>query len=176
MNILDISVVSIIIITTALGLWKGMQRQIFGLGGVVVGYIAAANLYEPVADLISSKNSSLAQILSFISIFILGKASVSSTGWLARNLFKGITMTWVNRTGGALLGLLKGFIIVMVITLTVLAFMPADSNLINNSATLPYIASLPKITSGVIPKKIRDKYNAKVKKLRSKWEKQSNEK
>jgi len=62
----------------------------------------------------------------------------------------------------------------MVIILTVLAFMPADSSLIKNSTTLPYIASLPKITSGVIPKKIRDKYNANVEKLRSKWEKQSN--
>jgi len=157
MNILDISIVSIIIITTALGLWKGMQRQIFGLGGVVVGYIAATKLYEPVADFIGNENSSIAQIVSFITIFILAKTGISSTGWLARNLFKGLTLTWVNRTGGALLGLLKGFIIVMVIILTVLAFMPADSILIKDSASLPYIASLPKITSGVIPHKIRTK-------------------
>jgi len=176
MNILDISIVSIIIITTALGLWKGMQRQIFGLGGVVVGYIAATKLYEPVADFIGNENSSIAQIVSFITIFILAKTGISSTGWLARNLFKGLTLTWVNRTGGALLGLLKGFIIVMVIILTVLAFMPADSILIKDSASLPYIASLPKITSGVIPHKIKTKYNTKVEKLRAKWEKQSNEK
>ncbi len=173
MNILDITVISIIIITTVLGLWKGMQRQVFGLGGVIVGYIAATKLYEPVAGLIGDENSSISQIISFISIFILGKTGVSASGWLAKNLMKGISVTWVNRTGGALLGLLKGFIIVMIIVLTVLAFIPADSSLIKNSATLPYIASLPKITSGVIPKKIKSKYNAKVEKLRLKWEKKS---
>jgi len=174
MNILDISIIAIIIITTVLGFWKGMQKQIFGLGGVVIGYIAATNLYEPVADLISSKDSSLAQIVSFIAIFIFGKTGMSSIGWLARNLFKDIDLTWINRTGGALLGMLKGFIIVMIIILAVLAFMPADSSLIKNSVTLPYIASLPKITSGVIPEKIRTKYNDKVETLRAKWSKHSN--
>jgi membrane protein required for colicin V production len=171
MNILDITIILIIIITTVLGFWKGMQKQIFGLGGVVVGYIAAVKLYEPVAGLISSKESSLAQIASFILIFLLGKLVISLSGWFARNLFKGITLTWINRTGGALLGMLKGFIIIMIIILTLLAFLPADMSLIKNSVTLPYIASLPKITSGVIPEKIRTKYNDKVETLRSRWEK-----
>ena len=173
MNFLDITIIAIIIITTVLGFWKGMQKQIFGLGGVVIGYIAATNFYEPVADLFSSKDSSLAQIASFILIFIFGKLGISFTGWLARNLFKGISLTWVNRTGGALLGMLKGLIIIMIITLTVLAFLPADMSLIKDSATLPYIASLPKVTSGLIPEKIRTKYNNKVEKLRSKWEKRT---
>jgi len=171
MNLLDISIILILIITTALGFWKGMQRQIFGLGGVVVGYIAAAKLYEPVAGLISSKDSSLAQIASFILIFILGKLGVSFAGWFARNLFKDITLTWINRMGGALLGMLKGFIIVMIIILTVLAFLPSDMSLIKDSVTLPYMASLPKITSGLIPESIRNKYNDKVEKLNSRWEK-----
>jgi membrane protein required for colicin V production len=169
MNILDITIILIFIITTALGFWKGMQKQIFGLGGVVIGYIAAVKLYEPVAGLISSKDSSLAQIASFVMIFILGKLAISFSGWLARNLFKGITLTWINRTGGALLGMLKGFIIIMIIILTVLAFLPADMSLIKDSVTLPYIASLPKITSSIIPEAIRTKYNDKVETLRVKW-------
>ena len=174
MNLLDITIIAIIIITTVLGFWKGMQRQIFGLGGVVIGYIAATKLYEPVADLMSSKNSALAQIASFILIFIFAKLGISFTGWLARNLFKGITLTWLNRTGGALLGMLKGLIIIMIIILTVLAFLPADMSLIKDSATLPYIASMPKITSGLIPENIRNKYNDKVEKLQSKWENHGN--
>jgi len=171
MNLLDISIILIIIITTALGFWKGMQKQIFGLGGVVVGYIAAVQLYEPVAGLISSKDSSLAQIASFVLIFILGKLGISFSGWLARNLFKGISLTWINRTGGALLGMFKGFIIIMILILTMLAFLPADMSLIRDSVTLPYLASLPKITSSIIPEAIRTKYNDKVETLRSKWEK-----
>ncbi len=171
MNFLDITVIAIIIITTVLGFWKGMQKQIFGLGGVVIGYIAATNLYEPVAGLFSSKDSSLAQIMSFILIFIFGKSGISFIGWLARNLFKDLDLTWINRTGGSLLGMLKGLIIVMILILTVLAFLPADMSLIKDSATLPYLASLPKITSGLIPEKIRNKYNDKVEKLSTKWEK-----
>ncbi len=171
MNILDISVILIIIITTIHGFWRGMQRQIFGLGGIVVGYIAATRFYEPVAGFIGSKDSSLAQIGAFIMVFILGKLSVSFAGWLVRNLFKDITLTWVNRIGGAGMGVLKGFIIIMIIILALLAFLPADMSLLKNSATLPYIASLPNMTSGIIPEKIRTQYNDKIETLRLKWEK-----
>lgn len=147
-----------------------MQRQVFGLGGVVAGYIAAVKLYKPALSFVGGTDSGMAEVASFILIFVLCKIAVSLAGRLLSSLFKRPGLTLLNRTGGAFLGLLKGLIIIMIIVLAVLAFLPADSSLIADSHTLPYIVSLPKITASVVPADIRKKYNDKVDELRSRWE------
>jgi membrane protein required for colicin V production len=108
----------------------------------------------------------MAKAVSFISIFVLCKIAVSLAGRLLSSLFKSSSLTLLNRSGGAFLGLLKGLVIIMIIVLAVLAFLPADSSLIAGSQTLPYIASMPKITVSVVPEDIRKKYNEKVEELR----------
>ena len=143
-----------------------MGRQAFGLGGVAAGYIAAVQFYKPVLSFVGSTDSAMAKVVCFISIFVLCKVAVSLAGRLLSSLFKSSSLTLLNRTGGALLGLLKGLIVIMIIVLAVLAFLPADSTLIADSQTLPYIASLPKITGSVVPDDIRKKYNEKVDELR----------
>jgi uncharacterized membrane protein required for colicin V production len=143
-----------------------MQRQVFGLGGVAAGYIAAVKFYKPALSFAGSTDSAMAKAGSFISIFVLCKIAVSLAGRLLSSLFKSSSLTLLNRTGGALLGLLKGLIVIMIIVLAVLSFLPADSSLITDSQTLPYLASLPQITGSVVPDDMRKKYNEKVDELR----------
>jgi len=170
-NTLDIIFLSIISLTTLLGLWKGLTRQFFGIGGVAAGYIASMKLYEPAARLFTNSDSGVARIISFISIFLLCKLVVSHGAWAIRRIFRRFSLGKVSRAGGASLGFLKGLIIVIILTLVLLAFIPADSSLLTESATLPYLASLPKISMSVVPEKIRDRYNDSVDKLRVRWEK-----
>ena len=41
MSAFDIIVLAVVVILTLTGLWKGMVRQLFGLGGIVAGYVLA---------------------------------------------------------------------------------------------------------------------------------------
>lgn len=157
--------------TTGLGYYKGLTRQFFGLGGVVAGYIVSVKFYEPVAHLLTESDSALIRLISFITLFVISKSAVSSGGWIARRLYKSSGFSRANRVGGALLGLLKGMLIIMIITLTLLAFMPDDSNILTGSSTLPYLVSLPRISSGIAPEKLRNRYNRTREKLKERWEK-----
>jgi uncharacterized membrane protein required for colicin V production len=141
------------------------------LGSVVLGYIAAVKFHEPVAHIFSRHDSAIAKTVSFIAIFFIFKSIDTIIGWIKRGLFKQSRLSWINRVSGALLGMLKGLIIVMFIIVILLTILPADSGLLTESSTLPYIAALPKISSSVIPKGIRKKYNDKIDKLEFFWEK-----
>ena len=148
-----------------------MTRQLFGMGGVAAGYIASMKLYEPAARLFTDSDSGFARIISFISIFLLCKIVVSHGAWAIRHIFKSLGLGKISRTGGGILGFLNGLIIVIILTLLLLAFIPADSSMLTESVTLPYLASLPKISMSIVPEKIRKRYNNSVDKLRVRWEK-----
>ena len=45
MSVFDIGVLAVVVILTLTGLWKGMVRQLFGLGGLVAGYVLAMKYY-----------------------------------------------------------------------------------------------------------------------------------
>jgi membrane protein required for colicin V production len=155
-------------LTIFLGLWKGLRRQFFGLGGVIAGYIAAVNFYKPLTEFMSM-TSGLSKIISFITILFAGKFIVTFIGWKANKLFKSTKLSVLNRAGGASVGTLKGLIMVLVIVLALTAFLPSDTGLLRKSALLPFISSLPEITLGIIPGDIRKSYNEKVVRLRKYW-------
>jgi membrane protein required for colicin V production len=155
-------------LTTFLGLWKGLRRQFFGLGGVIAGYVAAVNLYKPLAEFMSM-TSGLSKITSFITIFFICKIMVTFIGWKAKELFKSTKLSLLNRAGGASVGALKGLIMVLVIVLALTAFLPSDTGLLRKSALLPFISSLPEITLRIVPEDIRKRYNEKVVRLRKHW-------
>ena len=141
------------------------------MGGVAAGYIASTKLYEPAALLFADTGSGAAKVISFISIFVLCKIAVSHGAWAIRRIFKSLRLGKISRVGGASFGFLKGIIIVIILTLILLAFLPADSSLLTDSATLPYLVSLPKISISIVPENIRNRYNDSVDKLRVHWEK-----
>ena len=139
------------------------------MGGLLAGYFIALKSYEPIANFLTDNNSDIGKIVSFIAIFFLCKAAASLIGWIKKDLFKRQKLTWLNRAGGGSLGFLKGLIIIMIIVVILISFLPAKSKLLTDSLTLPYIASLPKITISVVPYKIRTRYNSKIDKLKSLW-------
>jgi membrane protein required for colicin V production len=149
------------------GLKKGMMRQVLGLGSVILGCSAAVMFYEPVAGLFSDTESFFAKTASFIAIFFICKSADSILAWIKRDLFRHIKLSWMNRTVGALLGLLKGLVIVLFIAVILLTVLPDNSGMLTESVTLPYIAALPLISSRLVPEGIRIRYNEKVEKLKN---------
>jgi membrane protein required for colicin V production len=155
-NKLDMMILGIFALTTACGLWKGLIRQIVILAGVVCGYIISSRLYLPVARILpGSVEPATGKIVSFIIIIILCIIVASVLGLLVDRILKIAGLGWANRFAGGVLGAVKGFIIVAIIAMALLAFLPADSGLIKTSTTLPYITSGVRLMSRIMPHDIR---------------------
>ncbi len=165
MNTLDIIVLVIICMAIVFGLWKGLVRQIFSLVGVIAGYVLAGKYYEAFSRFIPSENSGVNKIISFMVIFILCIITSLTAAWLIGRLLKSAELNWINRIGGGILGFVKGALIVTIIAVILLAFLPAESRLLNGSVTFPYLISFSKVLSSYIPQNMKDEYRGKIEKF-----------
>jgi membrane protein required for colicin V production len=169
MNTLDIIMTAIICVTMVSGLWKGMMKQVFSLGGVVLGYIIAMEYYGRFSYFVPAVDGGMKRIISFAVIFIFFVLAASVVGWFTERLLKRADLNWINRAGGGAIGFLKGVLIVAIITVVLLAFLPADSGLLRGSKLLPYAVTVSKTLGSLIPEDLRDRYYRKVEEITSRW-------
>ncbi len=109
MSLLDIAIIVIIGIAAFTGLKIGIIKAVLTLAGVIVGVILAGRFYVVLAEQLTFiSQDTLARVVAF-AIILVGVILVASIiagviKWLASIVLLG----WVNRLGGALLGLIMG--------------------------------------------------------------------
>jgi len=169
LNGFDIFVLAVIGLGIAMGLWKGLVRQLFYLGGIIIGYIAAGKFYLPVAAVFSKTDSNLAKAVSFLAIFILCILLFSVAGHFLARLLKIGGLSWLNRLGGGFLGFVKALLVIVIVTIVLVAFLPSDSTLLRNSMTLPYIISTTQFIKRYVPAEMKEKFSRKADEMKNYW-------
>ncbi|NQT05224.1 MAG: CvpA family protein [Dehalococcoidia bacterium] len=112
MSWLDIAVIVIIGIATLIGLKIGIIKAVLTLAGVIVGVLLAGRFYIALAvHLTFIPQETLARVVAFaiiLTVVVLIAGIIAGVlKWLASIILLG----WVNRLGGALLGLIMGSIL-----------------------------------------------------------------
>ncbi len=162
MGTFDIIVFAVIGLLTVIGLWKGMMRQIFGLLGVIAGYMLAMRFYGPCSKFLTDIHPGAAKAISFIAIFLACILVAHFIGLGTGRFFAVVKLGFLNRIGGGILGFLKGCIVVSIVVMVMNLFLSADHNLFKKSSTIKYILPVTTGLKGVTRGDIIDKYNEKV--------------
>ncbi|MGB2813855.1 MAG: CvpA family protein [Dehalococcoidales bacterium] len=112
MSWLDIAVIVIIGIATLIGLKIGVIKAVLTLAGVIVGVLLAGRFYVALADRLTFiPQETLAKVVAFAIILIVVVLIASIIAGVLKWLASIILLGWVNRLGGALLGLITGSIL-----------------------------------------------------------------
>lgn len=112
MSWLDIAVIVIIGIATLIGLKIGIIKAVLTLAGVIVGVLLAGRFYVALADRLTFiPQETLAKVVAFAAILIAVVLIASIIAGVLKWLASIILLGWVNRLGGALLGLIMGSIL-----------------------------------------------------------------
>jgi membrane protein required for colicin V production len=157
-NWIDVILISVLALTSVLGIIKGFVKQVFGLLAVIVGLILALGFYSQVSGLYLRfvSNEVLAHLLGFLSIFLV----VLCLGWVSSYLLskfiKGPLKLLNNILGGGL-GLLKGILICGVIVFALLVF-PVSKKALKESALSPICLQLTRAIISLIPQELREKF------------------
>jgi len=111
MNLLDIAIIVIIGIAAFIGLRIGIIKAVLTLAGVIVGVILAGRFYVALADRLTFiPQETLARVVAFaiilFSVMLIASIIAGVLKWFASIILLG----WVNRLGGALIGLIMGAI------------------------------------------------------------------
>ena len=129
------------------------------MAGLIVGYIVAAWKYRSLAEWLERflKNNWLAEILGFLVIFFAIVLLFGLAARVARWVMKESGLSGFDRFLGAILGLLKGGLMVAVILMGMTAFEPT-SKLLQNSQLAPYFLVLGRAAIWLAPSELRARF------------------
>jgi len=136
MNWLDIIVLLILAIPTLIGLSRGLIRTVLPLFGIMLGVFLAGRFYGAMGGWLGTwlESEAQADIIGFLVVFGLTLGVVIVISELLSKFVKLTLLGWVDRLGGALLGLVVGAFIASVILAGVTKFeFAATEGVVQNS-------------------------------------------
>jgi len=157
-NWIDVILISILALTTILGVVKGLVKQVFGLLAVIIGLILALGFYSQASRLYLRfiANEVLAHFLGFLTIFLI----VLCVGWVSSytlsKFIKGPLKLLNNILGGGL-GFLKGVLICGVVVFALLVF-PISKKALKESALSLVCLQMTRAIISLIPKELKERF------------------
>ena len=159
MTALDWVICALILFSVVTAAIQGFFSEALTTAGLIVGYIVAAWKYRSLAEWFETflKNPWLAEILGFLIIFFAILLLFGIAARIARWIMKEAGLSSFDRFLGALLGLLRGGLMVAVILMGMTAFEPA-SKLLHESELAPYFLVVGRAAIWLAPSDLRARF------------------
>ncbi|HZK40239.1 MAG TPA: CvpA family protein [Atribacterota bacterium] len=125
-NLIDVSIMIIILLNMIIGIRRGIIRGIINLIGVISAIFLAIFWFKEVGEYISSHSQisgEVANILGFTIIFLVVYLIARIIEIFLKKILSLLFVSWIDGLGGALFGLIKGSLIVGIL-LVVITFIP----------------------------------------------------
>jgi membrane protein required for colicin V production len=150
MNWVDLIIIAYLIISVISGLVQGLIKTLFSIIGTIVGIILAAHFYTQLGGVLTFiSNRDAANILGFIIILVAVMIVASIIAWILKTFIKIILLEWLDKLGGAVLGLLLGVISISAFLAIIVKYNQADV-LINSKLAAFFLDKFP-IVMGLLP-------------------------
>jgi len=131
MTSLDWAIVAIIVVSCAIGIWRGLMREVFSLAGWVAAVVLSLRFAAPLGvhlpgdiDWPILRTAIAVAIIVIVCVFAAGLL-----GWLVQRFIAAAKLTGSDRMLGAVFGLLRGVLILFAVVYfgsrTALAQQPA---------------------------------------------------
>jgi membrane protein required for colicin V production len=159
MTAVDWVIVAVVLLNVILAAMHGFFAEAFSMAGLVVGYVVAAWRYKRFAAWLMTflKSQLLAEIIAFLIIFFAILLLFSIIGRSIRRLMKAAGLSGFDRFLGALLGILKGCLVVAVVLMCMTALTPT-SQLLERSELAPYFLVVGRAAIWVAPSELRARF------------------
>jgi membrane protein required for colicin V production len=171
MNTLDWVLIGIGLLGVLRGVWRGAVSQIFGIAGVLGGFLAAAHYHQTLSIQLSNSFPKLTgtAAISFAVIFLLTWLSVSLLGYLAAKILHRGGLGFLDRLLGAMVGLGKAGIMAVVLLFILTFFMSPQNVFLSQSVLAPHIQAAAQLLVAAAPENLRAVFDRKSKELREYW-------
>ena len=159
MTIADWMICAVVLLNVVAAAMQGFFSEALTMAGLVVGYLVAAWRYRNLAEWFESflKNPWLAEILGFLVIFFAIVLLFGVAARIARWVMKEAGLSGFDRFLGAVLGLVKGGLMVAIILMGMTAFQPA-SQLLQSSQLAPYFLVVGRAAIWLAPSELRTRF------------------
>ncbi len=167
-NPVDLFILTTVLISLILGLWKGFVRSLTALAGLVIGIVVAGKYYPDVQVYIykvSSLNPQIAMVISMLALFVFVQAIFVLIRKMMDTLIDITRLGWLDRVMGALMGASTGLVMVAAVVQLLVLTAPEWPS-IKGSALIAPVESLTLRALEYAPQQAKDQINAMVNKWR----------
>ncbi len=149
---------SLVFFVTAAAI-EGFFHEAFKLAGLVVGYLLAAWQYHRLAEWFAPhlKSPWVGDIAAFLIIFFAVLIVAGFAGRLARWAMKKAGLSTIDRIFGAMLGLVRGVLVIAIILTAMTAFAPA-ARWLGGSELAPYFLVGGRAAVWLAPSELRQRF------------------
>ncbi len=122
-TVFDFVVLGMVVLSLAVGAWRGVVSEILALLAWVAAFLAARTWATPVGELLAAgpveslSDPLLRQVIGFVVIFVVVLILFALARWLVSLLLKAVGLAPLDRVLGALFGIVRGILVVWVAVL-----------------------------------------------------------
>ena len=150
MNWVDVVIIIYLVVSVISGLMQGLIRTVLSIIGLIVGIILAAHFYKQLGNILTFiSNRDVANIVAFIIILLVIMVIAALIAHFLRSLIKAIMLGWIDRLGGAVLGLILGMLSVSAFLSIIVKY--TNSSLIIDSKLAGFFLDKFPIVMGFLP-------------------------
>jgi membrane protein required for colicin V production len=156
----DWIILFVILVSAVAAASSGFFQEACGIAGLVIGYLLAAWQYHRLAGWFAPylKSMWLGEIAGFLIIFLAVMMLAGIAGRIARWIMKEVGLSFFDRILGALLGVLRGCLVVAVVLVSMATFTPT-SRALAGSSLAPYFLVVGRAAIWVAPAELRGRFN-----------------
>jgi len=156
MNPLDWMLAALLVYSTIRAAMRGLVRELFALGGLLVGFLLACWYYRNVAEFLRGLVNSepLADFCAFLLIASVVMIAATVIGSLVRRAATAVGLSPLDRLGGAAFGAVRGIVLGAALLLAVTAFLPT-APWVEGSKFSPYLLRASHAVSFVMPRQLK---------------------
>ena len=173
LNYFDILFIAIIALSTVSAFFKGMFREIIGLGVIILGFVFAVIYYKIPAGKCAKWfdiPETIASLLGFLGIFLGCILLGTLITFLINRFLKAVKLKWMDRLLGAIFGFLRGWVVSTILVLALTAF-PMQNNFADRSVLIPYLLGSAGILVQLTPVDLKEKFDRHCKEILHSWNK-----
>jgi membrane protein required for colicin V production len=166
-NWFDISLLVLILVSVASGFSAGFARVTIGFVSAIVGLWLAFWSYRIPSNWLKSfiPNTTVDNVLGFVFVFAVVVAIGGLVAVVLAKLFNWIGLSWFDHLLGGVGGFLRGCLVAALI-----AFAPSPTPaFLNESAILPYAASLASAIAQMAPRELKDAFEQQLENIKHAW-------
>jgi membrane protein required for colicin V production len=172
MNWVDWLFVITLLLSAGNGLHEGFVRLGIGFAALIVGFFSASWFGGVAAGWLMPYIDSrpLAALAGFLLVFTGVVVAGAILAALLVRMLKIVGLSWFDRLLGGAFGLLRGFIVVVVVALVFTAFAPKSlPAAVDESRFAPYVFRGARVLAEMTPYELRASFNRTYENLRGLW-------
>lgn len=113
---------SVLLLSLVVGAWRGLVYELMSLAGWLTAFVMAQWLAQDVSDALPVWRDAAPQVryaVSFVLVFVSSVFAASLLSWLLRKVVDTVGLRPADRSLGALFGLMRGVVVLMVLAVVV---------------------------------------------------------